>query len=122
MRGGLAQQLQGRQRDDEQLRRDRFPEPERCLQGGALPRRQLAEITQHRAQQLVQPSEREVRLRLHPRHAQHHHAPVRRGLGGLRQQRRLPDTRLPAQHQRRAPPTHVIQQAREHAALMVAPD
>ena len=98
--GGLGEQAQDRQRDQEAVRRRAVLEAERHLQRGPLRRRQRLQTVGQRRAQVMQTGERELHLRLHAGR------PCDATSGGLPgdvfQQRRLADPRLAAQHQRRA--------------------
>jgi hypothetical protein len=95
--GGIGQQAQDGQPDQEAIRCRPGTEAERGPQRGALRRREPLETAQHRPAQLVQPGEREFPLRLDTDDARH---PAARGLlDQVVQQRRLAHARFAADHQ-----------------------
>ena len=91
------QQAERRRADEMGLGRGGRREPERGLERDALRAGQAPELAEHRAQQLVQPAECDLDLRLDAAHAQHGGGARHRG--GVLEQRRLADPRLAAQHE-----------------------
>jgi hypothetical protein len=95
--GGLAEQAQHRERDEEPLRPAERIEPQRAAQRARLQRRDRVGVREHRPQELLQRPERELCLGLDRAAREEPHAAraVARGL----QQRRLPDAGLPAEYE-----------------------
>ena len=91
------QQAERRRADEMRLRGGGGREAERGLERRALRAGQALELAQHRAQQLVQPGEGDLDLRLDAAHAQHRDRARR--VGGVLEQRRLADPRVAAQDQ-----------------------
>jgi hypothetical protein len=117
--GHLGQQAQGRQPDQEPVRRRPGTEAERGPQRVALRRRETLQAAQHRRAQLVQHRERQLHLRLDTHRA--HHPAARRLPGQVLQQRSLAHPRLAAHHQSAAfTRPHRRHQPVEHAALGAA--
>ncbi len=115
----LRQQAKHPKPDQEPVRRRPQLQAERGPQRPGLRRRQSLEPIQHRRAQLMQPGERQLHLRLHPRRARH---PATRGVPGhVLQQRRLAHARLTVHHQRPAlSRTDRLDQLVEHTALSAA--
>jgi hypothetical protein len=99
LRGGgeQAEQCRG---DQEAVVGGRRRLAQRAAQGGGLRLRDLIEVIEQRARQLVHRGERELELRLHPRGPDD--SEVGRLVGGVRQQRRFADPRLATDHQHAA--------------------
>ena len=117
----LRQQPQDRQPDHQPIRRRPGTKPERDPQRRPLPPRQTPQPAQHRRAQLMQPRERQLHLRLHPRRP--HHPATRRPPGQEPQQRRLAHPRLTTHHQNPAlTPPHRRHQPAKHPALSPAAD
>ena len=91
------EQAERRRTDEVGLARGGRCEPERGLERRPLRSRQTAELAEHGAQQLVQPGEGDLDLRLDAAHAQHRGSARRRGR--VLEQRRLADPGLAAQHE-----------------------
>ena len=98
--GHVGEQGQGREGDEEPIRRRPGADAERGLQRIALRHREALEAIQHRREQLMQPGEGELHLRLDAGGT--HHAAARRLLDHVFQQRRLAHARLAAHDQRPA--------------------
>jgi hypothetical protein len=62
------------------------------------------------SEQLMQPGERQMRLRLHAGGGEHQHATLPRGQGGIRQEPRLANTGLAAKQKRLAARRDLLQQ------------
>jgi hypothetical protein len=122
----LRQQAQGGQEDQEPITRPGVGLPERRAQRSRLPRREVIDMPHHRAEQSLQRGERQrrLRLRLDAPGPQHLNARLDLRSGALNQvgqQRRLPDTRLPADHQRTAPRAAGLVQQPDEAFLFPFP-
>ena len=114
--GHLRHQPQHRQPHQEPVRRRAAAEAERGPQRLLLRPRQALQPVQHRRQQLMQPGERQLHLRLHPRRP-HHPAP-RRPPGQVIQQHGLAYPGLTAHHQHPAAARpHRVNQLIQHAAF-----
>ena len=114
--GGLGQQAQDGHGHQEAIRGSALLQAERDLQRGALGRRQRLQPVEQRRAQMMQAGERELHLGLHA-HRPRDATPGRLA-GDVLQQRRLADTRLAAQHQRRAlADPDARQQPVQHRAL-----
>jgi hypothetical protein len=120
--GGVSEQLQRRQGDEEQVRWGRLHHAEGRQQRRPLPRGQPICAPEDRSQQLMQPGEGKARLRLHPGDGEHRHPPGPGKLLGLPQQRRLPDSGLAAHHQGRAAFTDPVDQAANYLQLTFTPN
>jgi hypothetical protein len=114
--GRLGEQRQDRQTDQEAIRRAPFTQPERGLQRILLRTGQALQPIQHRRAELMQPGERELRLRLDASDTRD--ATPRRRAAHVVQQRALADPRLTAQdhHGTMARP-HLVQQPIQRLAL-----
>ena len=114
--GRLRQQAQGREADQEPVRRRPGGLAERGPQGLPLRRRQPVQPAQHRRAQLVQPGEGQLHLRLHARRA--NQLASCRVPGQVVEQCGLAHPRFPVHHQDLAPagpdPVH---QPVQHGAL-----
>jgi hypothetical protein len=119
-RRSLAEQLERGERDQERVRRRAVRHPEGGLESRPVRARQRAEIAEQRLEKLVEPRKGQVRLRLHARHAQHRHAGGVRPVPGGRQQRRLSDSRVAADHQGTAAVCGVRDQLVERGQLGLA--
>ena len=118
--GRTGQQAQHGQADQETIRRGARFQAERRPQRITLRDRQLPQPIEHRPAQPLQPGEREVHLRLHPRGPQH--PQIRRRPRHVIQQGRLPDPRLAPHHERGAVPvTQPFHQPAQRLALAAAP-
>jgi hypothetical protein len=93
----VRQQAQHGQSDDKPVRRRTHAEAERGPQRITLRNRQMLGAVQHRRQQLVQPGERQLHLRLHT-HRARHPAPLC-APGQVVQQCGLAHSRLAVQYQ-----------------------
>ena len=114
--GGVGQQAQGGQADQEAVRRRPGTQAERGRQRLALGTREPLQAVQHRRQQLVHPGVGELHLRLDT--CGMRHPAARRLLDQVVQQRRLAHARLPAHHQGPAlTGASSIQELVEHAAF-----
>ena len=98
--GHLREQAQDRQTDQKAIRRRPGTDTERGQQRITLRNRETLDAIQHRRQQLMQPGERQLHLRLDTGGA--HHPAARRLRDQVLQQRRLAHTRFAAHHQRPA--------------------
>ena len=114
--GHLGEQAKGREGDEETIGRGPGTDAERRMQGIALREREALEAIQHRRQQLMQPGEGELHLRLDAGGT--HHATTRRVVDRVVQERRLAHPRLAAQHQCPAlARAHGVDEAVEHVAF-----
>ena len=95
--GRVGQQAQDRESDEEAVRRRPGTEAERGPQRIALRHRETLETIEHRRQQLMQPGEGQLHLRLDAGGA--YHTAAGRLLDEVVQQRRLAHARLAPQHQ-----------------------
>jgi hypothetical protein len=113
-RSHLRQQAQHGQADQKPVRHRPRTHPEGSPQRITLRPRQTLCPIQHRRQQLMQPGERQLHLRLDTRGG--HHPAARRPVGQIFQQRRLARSRLATYHQspaltrpdRRQEPAHLV--------------
>ena len=119
--GGLRQQAQRGQEDQEPVTRRGVGFPERGPQRHRLPHREVFDVPDDRAQQPLQRGERQWEFRFDALGPQDLHAglairssPVHQ----VGQQRRLPDTRLPADHQRTTPGAASLGQQHQQAFLL----
>ena len=81
---------------------------------------QVGHAVPHRPEQLMQTGKRQMRLGLHASGREHHHAPPSRSPGGVRQQPRLADTRVAANHQRLAARRDLVQHRVQECLLVPA--
>ena len=95
--GGVGQQAQDRQPDEEAIRRRSVAQAERRAQRVALRARQMPETAEHRCAQRMQAGERELHLGLDARRPGD--PASRRGHRQVLQQGGLADARLAAKHQ-----------------------
>jgi hypothetical protein len=95
--GHVRQQTQHRQPDQETIRRRPRTDAERRLQRIALRTWEALNPIQHRPEQLVQPGESQLHLRLHTGGTLH--TAARRSIDQVVQQRRLAHARIAAHHQ-----------------------
>jgi hypothetical protein len=118
-RGGLGQQRQCREADEEAVAAAAL-EPQRAGERGTLDLGQLADPVQQRPQQLSEPGERKPGLRRRAGRAQH--AQAGGPLAGVGEQRGLADPRLAADREAAADRTAcVIQDGVERVALPASP-
>ena len=118
--GHLREQSKHRQTDQEPVRRRTGAEAERDPQRVALRAGEPTGLVQHRRQQLMQPGERELHLRLHP--GRPRYPAPRRPRGQVVEQRGLAHPGLTADHQHPADAcphgaNELIERAAFHAAV-----
>ena len=114
--GGLRQQVEDREPDEERVRRPSGAEPERDLERLALRIGQALHELEARRAQLLQRREGELHLSLDPDRAGD--AEVRRRLDRVLEQRGLADARLAVDHQHAAVTVaRGLEQPLEHVAL-----
>ena len=121
-RGGVGQQGQRRQADEERLGGRPVGEAERRLQRRPLHLRQPTVAPAQRAQQFLQPAVGHVGLGVHPDRPQNAEAPCGRPLGGVVEQGGLADPRLSPHQQRGAGPVDAVEQRVDLCALAVPAD
>ena len=116
----LGEQREHGERDEEPLVARAVGEAERAAQRARLRRRQPVGVAEDRPQQLVQAGVRDLRLGLDAAPAEHAHA--RRQAARLLEQRRLADTRLPAEDEDGAAGfPRAVQGLTDTGALSVSP-
>ena len=98
--GELGQERQTGGEDEEALVGAALLKAQRAAESRRLRRGQPLDVIEGRPKQLMQPGERQLRLRLHTAGPQHLH--VRGTLARVLEQSRLADPRLAAQHERPA--------------------
>ena len=119
--GGLSQQAEDRQSNQERVWRGASDESERDAKRVVLGLRQTFQEVETRVAQLVNRCERELHLRLHP--GRPRDPKLARSLDRVLEQRRLADARFAIHHQHAAaPPAHAVQQPVEHLALAFPAD
>ncbi len=119
--GGVGQQAESPERDQEAVVNAVGRQPERAAQRGGLRGGEVVDAIEARREHLVEAGEGQLRLRLHADRPEHRHAGG--GGGDVGQQRGLADTALPAHHQRptaRAP--RPVEHRRDRRALLLAAD
>jgi hypothetical protein len=117
----LRQQAEDCQTDEKTVRDVPATQPERRAKCLALRGGQNVEPVEHRRAQLMHPRERQLHLGLDPRRTRD--PTSGRPLSQVRQQRRLADAGLPANHQRPASPlAHAVKQPLQRVALSLTPE
>ena len=122
--GRLRQQAQRGQEDQEPVTRRGVRFPERGAQRCRLAHWEVFDVPDHWAQQPLQRGERQWRFRLNALGPQDLHAGLAirpSAVHQVGQQRRLPDTRLPADHQRTTPGAAGLGQQHQQAFLLPFP-
>ena len=108
--------------DAERIRLHQVIDAKRCVERVSLGIGKPLDAAPDRLQQLVQSREGELGLRLDARGREHASAQGARTAARVVQQRRLPDPRFPADHQRSAAVADAIQNRVDPRDLGAAPD
>ena len=121
--GGRREQAEDARHDGVAVAAGRLAERQRPAQRRRLRRRDRVEPVEQRPEQLAEPREGQVGLRLHPARAEHRHARGDRFGAGVLEQRRLADPGFPDEQQRAAPPgPRVVQEPVDPRAFRFATD
>ena len=118
--GDVREQVESGHRDPEVLGRGLVRQAEGGIERGALDVAELARTIAHGPEQLMQPGERQMRLRLHTGRGEHRHAPLACRPLGLGEQTRLADAGLAVKHERLAARGNVVQERRQEALFLEA--
>ena len=113
----LRDQVERRHRDLKRLSGDFVRETERRVERSLLNGRELTSEIAHRPKQLVQSGKTQTSFRLHPADREDSHSSITGLACCLREQARLTDARLAAEHEDRAALLHAVQQAGDELHL-----